>query len=301
MVTTRRATTADLPAIRTLLQACELPHDDVHAHVAHFRVAEEDGCLTGVGGFERCGEDVALLRSFAVAPEARGRGTARALYEAVHADALAEGARDVYLLTTTAASYFARFGFKPISRDSAPQAIRGSRQFRALCPATAQLMHTNLEEAADIDPGASGRMLFDAGYYCAEAVLIAVARHAGIESPLIPGIATGFCSGVSRTSGMCGALAGGILGLNLAYGRDRAEESVEQNYRMVQRLVAEFGALCGSTQCSTLLGCDLGTPEGHRAFRERQLHTRCREYSAVATRIAVALCDEGDPSARGAP
>ena len=160
-------------------------------------------------------------------------------------------------------------------------------------------MHTRLIKAADHDPGTPGRALFDAGYYCAEAVLIAVARHAGVESPLIPAIATGFCSGVSRTSGMCGALAGGILGLNLAYGRDRAGESVEQNYRMVQRLVAEFDAACGSTQCSTLLGCDLGTLEGQDAFREQRLHTRCREYSAAATRIAVALCDEGNPFAAG--
>lgn len=296
MFTIRNASDADLPAISKLLQGCELPHDDVHARV-HFMVAEENGHLVGVGGIEPCGASVALLRAFAVQPAVRGRGIARALYEAVRAQAYATGIRDVYLLTTTAERYFTRLGFTPVARDDAPEAIRRTRQFCALCPDTAQLMHVRLEDAAPngVDPGASGRALFDAGYYCAEAVLLAVARHAGVDSPLIPAIATGFCSGVSRTSGMCGALTGGILGLNLAYGRDRAGESVEQNYRMVQRLVAEFDAACGSTQCSALLGCDLGTPEGQQAFRDHALHTRCREFSAIATRIAVALCDDALP------
>lgn len=144
----------------------------------------------------------------------------------------------------------------------------------------------------DENPGAR---LFDAGFYCAEAVLMAVARHNGIESPLIPAIATGFCSGLSRTSGMCGALAGGILGLNLVYGRDRELESVEQNYSVVQRLISSFESTCGSTKCSDLLGCDLGSPEGQHFFRANRLHERCREYTAIATKHAVSLCDESLP------
>jgi len=53
------------------------------------------------------------------------------------------------------------------------------------------------------------RELFDSGFYCAESVLLAIAGHKGIQSDLIPGIATGFCSGMSRTCGMCGAVTGG--------------------------------------------------------------------------------------------
>ena len=46
------------------------------------------------------------------------------------------------------------------------------------------------------------RELFDSGYYCAESVLLAIAENQGIQSDLIPKIATGFCSGISRTCGM---------------------------------------------------------------------------------------------------
>jgi len=134
--------------------------------------------------------------------------------------------------------------------------------------------------------------LLDSGFRCAEAVLLTVARQHNIESPLIPAIATGFCSGIAQTSGMCGAVSGGILGLNLVYGRDRADESAGKNYAAVQSLVAEFKTAFGATGCSELLGCDLATAEGKQSFRENKLHVRCREYTRAATKLALALSDD---------
>jgi hypothetical protein len=48
--------------------------------------------------------------------------------------------------------------------------------------------------------------LFRSGFFCAESVLLAIAESQGIESDLIPRIATGFCSGISRTGGACAEL-----------------------------------------------------------------------------------------------
>jgi hypothetical protein len=48
--------------------------------------------------------------------------------------------------------------------------------------------------------------LFRSGFFCAESVLLAIAESQGIQSDLIPRIATGFYSGISRTDGMCGAV-----------------------------------------------------------------------------------------------
>ncbi len=50
--------------------------------------------------------------------------------------------------------------------------------------------------------------LFRQGLFCAESVLQAVAESQNIENDLIPRIATGFCSGVARTSCLCGAASG---------------------------------------------------------------------------------------------
>lgn len=202
------------------------------------------------------------------------------------------GISSLYLLTTTAQGYFSNLGFAVIPREKAPEAIQRTRQFSGICPSSATFMHRPLEQRESLPSGSpeeEARRLFKSGYYCAESVLMAVTKDCGIESPLIPSIATGFCSGISRTSGMCGALTGGILALNLLYGRSNAEESVARNYDAVQQLIQGFQSNHGSTNCSELLGCHLGTPEGQKEFKEKQLHSRCLGFSATATRLTIAL------------
>jgi N-acetylglutamate synthase-like GNAT family acetyltransferase len=51
----------------------------------------------------------------------------------------------LYLLTTSAAPYFARHGYQVLVREQAPQAIRHSKQFADLCPSSATLMHKDLQ------------------------------------------------------------------------------------------------------------------------------------------------------------
>lgn len=114
--------------------------------------------------------------------------------------------------------------------------------------------------------------------YCAEMVLSKVSAQMGIDSPLIPRIATGLCSGMSRTQGPCGALTGGVLALNLCYGRDTARESVEKNYQAVQILISKFEKQFHSCACSELLGCNLATNEGQQQFKEKGLAQRCQTY-----------------------
>lgn len=138
------------------------------------------------------------------------------------------------------------------------------------------------------------RALYDNGLYCAEAVLLAVAKAQDIESDLLPALATGFCGGLSRTSGPCGAVTGAIMGLGLAYGRDRGGESVDQAYAATRALIARFTHEFNSTDCSALLGCDLGTEDGRRSFNEQNLSERCRGFSGAAARIAAEILN--DPS-----
>jgi C_GCAxxG_C_C family probable redox protein len=77
-------------------------------------------------------------------------------------------------------------------------------------------------------------LYFDQGYYCAESVLLAVSDHYGIQSPWIPKIATGFCSGVARTGGLCGAYTGAVMAVNLFSGRETPKTSLEKNFRAVK-------------------------------------------------------------------
>ncbi len=140
-------------------------------------------------------------------------------------------------------------------------------------------------------PQRSGE-LFISGYYCAESVLLGITEAKGIQSSLIPRIATGFCSGISRTGGLCGAVSGAIMGLSLLTGRRSPDESVEGNYAVVSKLLSTFEKRFGSTNCRQLIGCDLSTEEGQIAFETNNLVWRCKEYTEEAARMALSLVEE---------
>jgi amino-acid N-acetyltransferase len=135
----RRATTDDLPEIRRLLVASQLPTDGVADALPGFLVAEHEQALVGVVGVERCGDD-GLLRSAAVAPAWRSRGVGRQLVERAIAEAETDGLRSLYLLTTTAERYFPRFGFATTTREAVPDPVRRTGEFLGACPASATVM-----------------------------------------------------------------------------------------------------------------------------------------------------------------
>ncbi len=115
----------------------------------------------------------------------------------------------------------------------------------------------------------------------------------GIQSDLIPKIATGFCGGVSRSCGMCGAVSGAIMALNIFYGRNIPNGPTEANYIAVRKLLGSFEDKFGSSNCKELTGCDLGTEEGHNTFMaSRKLIAQCKEYTEEATRIAMSIIEE---------
>jgi amino-acid N-acetyltransferase len=138
----RKATRADLPAIEQLLVASGLPTVGVAESLHGFVVAESDSDkhLVGVVGLECCSSQHALLRSAAVDPEWRGTGLGRRLVTHVIAEAESRGIEALYLLTTTAERYFPSFGFVKAARDSVPDAIKSSVEFREACPASATVM-----------------------------------------------------------------------------------------------------------------------------------------------------------------
>lgn len=139
----RPARASDLASVERLLRDAQLPWEDVASHLPTFLVGERAGSIVACGGLE-CYGPVALLRSFAITGSLRSRGLGAALCDTVIGDASRRGMRDAYLLTTTAERFFARRGFAPVSRELAPREIQATREFSALCPASAVLMHRAL-------------------------------------------------------------------------------------------------------------------------------------------------------------
>ena len=129
------ATEADLPGIRALLEAAALPVGDL-PEAGRFLVVRPGDAVLGSVAVEPCG-DAGLLRSLAVAPEARGTGAGSRLVEAAEAHAYADGLRSLVLLTTTAAPFFEARGYAPMDRAEAPAGVRQSSEFQGTCCASA--------------------------------------------------------------------------------------------------------------------------------------------------------------------
>lgn len=129
-----------LAAAVALLRAAELPTEDLTAaHCEHFFYTGTPDAPSGMVGLELFG-DVALLRSLVVAADRRGHGEGSALLDHAETFARAQGVRVLFLLTTTAEPFFLKHGFARASREDAPAAIRATREFAGICPASSAFM-----------------------------------------------------------------------------------------------------------------------------------------------------------------
>jgi amino-acid N-acetyltransferase len=123
-----------------LLSSAQLPTEDLtEAHCEHFFFMGTRESPTALIGLELFG-GVALLRSLAVSRQSRGTGVGTALVRHAEEYAREHGALTIYLLTTTAEIFFARRGYARASRESAPPAIRATREFAGICPASSAFM-----------------------------------------------------------------------------------------------------------------------------------------------------------------
>ena len=138
--TIRPARAADLAEILALVASAGLPTEGIAGRLEEgYAVATLGDRLLGVAGVERYGR-WGLLRSVAVAAEARGSGLGMELSRERLAWAQAHGLDAVYLLTTTAEDFFPRLGFQRIARDEVPGPVLEADEFRSICPSSAVVM-----------------------------------------------------------------------------------------------------------------------------------------------------------------
>ncbi len=125
--------------------------------------------------------------------------------------------------------------------------------------------------------------LFDKGFFCAESVAKAIALEFGIETSIIPAIATGFCGGVSRNAQMCGAVTGGIMGIGLILGRTHEGQNTDQCYAAVNQFLSVFKEKHGTLNCKELIGFDLGVEKELKQFRAQNPdYAICKNFSIDA-------------------
>jgi amino-acid N-acetyltransferase len=131
-------------ALKAALAKAKLPIEDIEASGRLFwRFESQDEVPVGFGGLEVHGED-ALLRSLVSLPPVRGRGIGAAIVAALEFEARLHGCRSLWVITTTAADFFARLGYARCERAVAPPAIRATTEFAELCPASADVLMKTL-------------------------------------------------------------------------------------------------------------------------------------------------------------
>src|SRR5690606_36020069 len=119
-VTVRRARTADVPAIRRLVDTyrtggrlLDKATVTLYEDLPELRVAEVDGAVVGCGALHVRWEDLAEIRTLAVDPDRRGHGVGGRIVTELLADARYLGVRRVFVLTFDT-DFFRRFGFVEI-------------------------------------------------------------------------------------------------------------------------------------------------------------------------------------------
>lgn len=97
-----------------------------------FAFVDEDGWRVAVGSLEIYG-DAAILRSFLTTGCHHGQGLCGTMLEEVAASARREGIKTLYIFTDDKSGIFSDLGFTPCEENTAPDGLRASEQFAALC------------------------------------------------------------------------------------------------------------------------------------------------------------------------
>lgn len=133
---------------------------------------------------------------------------------------------------------------------------------------------------------------FRGEFNCAQSVLSVFAAKYGLSENDALRIAWPFGGGMGRLQKTCGAVTGAYMVIGLVWGAKRpvTEEEKEKVYQVVREFTARFEARHGATDCLTLLGQDISTPEGRRKSKDENRSARlCEKYVGDAVEILEEL------------
>jgi len=115
---------------------------------------------------------------------------------------------------------------------------------------------------------------FKSGLNCAQSVLTAYSDEFRFDDKLALRISCGFGAGMGRLQETCGAVTGSFMVLGIYNCNKHADnkDRNEKTYAMIQKFSDEFTAIHGTTECKSLINCDLKTEEGRQYAHDRQLY-----------------------------
>jgi C_GCAxxG_C_C family probable redox protein len=118
---------------------------------------------------------------------------------------------------------------------------------------------------------------------------LSLKEYLGIESSLLPSLATGFGGGIGRKGSLCGAFTGSIMAIGMKMGRTdpKDRETLVKVYDKCQQFWDQFEKEFGSRECFTLTGYHLGNPEEFKKWVAAGGREKCVK---MAEKTAEMLC-----------
>jgi ribosomal protein S18 acetylase RimI-like enzyme len=168
----RDATHADLPLVRELfrefmLEVEDAPHRDNHTEENlakiesgltqgwHVLIADDDGRPAGLAVAEKAGTRVGYLSSLYVRPDARGKGTAKALVREITARLAAQGVEvlelDVLASNAAARAIYERWGFAPVEINLGARIAELEPRLARLSGPTFGSVHVQTDDVAAVE------------------------------------------------------------------------------------------------------------------------------------------------------
>ena len=115
----------------------------------------------------------------------------------------------------------------------------------------------------------------------------------GIESKIVPQIASGFGGGIGNTGAVCGAVVGAVMAIGLMKERGDTMEDWLRISAVVQEFRRRFEAEMETINCRELTGADLTTEEGLQQYMSSDTPQRvCFPAVGVAYRLVMDLLKE---------
>ena len=128
--------------------------------------------------------------------------------------------------------------------------------------------------------------LFEQGYNCAQAVLMAYGDLTGLENSLAAKMASSFGGGMGRMREVCGAVSGMLAVAGILWGYDAPDpEKQKAHYALVQELAGQFRESMGSILCRELLANPPSDPTPTPRTREFYATRPCTRIVMEACRI----------------
>jgi len=129
-------------------------------------------------------------------------------------------------------------------------------------------------------------------FLCAELVVRELAEAGGRDPADAVRMASGFCSGLGRTCGQCGAVSGAVMGMGLLAGHAAESGDYDPMYAMVQEFKEKFEKAFGSTNCFGLIDCDFSTAGGQTRYRRENKRENCLDFVVFSVETALSILRE---------